>query len=34
MVGINWLNLLFTKGHNCILADEMGMFALAINVYS
>ncbi|KAI0093055.1 SNF2 family N-terminal domain-containing protein [Irpex rosettiformis] len=25
MVGINWLNLLFTKGHNCILADEMGL---------
>lgn len=25
MVGINWLNLLFTEGYNCILADEMGM---------
>jgi SWI/SNF-related matrix-associated actin-dependent regulator of chromatin subfamily A containing DEAD/H box 1 len=24
MAGINWLNLLYTKGHNCILADEMG----------
>lgn len=24
MVGINWLNLLYTKRRNCILADEMG----------
>lgn len=24
MIGINWLNLLYRKGHSCILADEMG----------
>lgn len=24
LVGINWLNLLYREGHNCILADEMG----------
>lgn len=24
MVGINWLNLLYRKAHNAILADEMG----------
>ncbi|KAI0699558.1 SNF2 family N-terminal domain-containing protein [Cytidiella melzeri] len=25
MVGINWLNLLYSRHHNCILADEMGL---------
>jgi SWI/SNF-related matrix-associated actin-dependent regulator 1 of chromatin subfamily A len=25
MLGLNWLNLLHTRGHSCILADEMGM---------
>lgn len=24
MLGINWLNLLYSKGLSCILADEMG----------
>lgn len=25
MVGVNWLNLLYSKGLSCILADEMGL---------
>lgn len=25
MLGLNWLNLLHSRGHSCILADEMGM---------
>jgi len=25
MLGLNWLNLLHTRGHSCILADEMGL---------
>lgn len=25
MLGLNWLNLLYTRGHSCILADEMGL---------
>jgi SWI/SNF-related matrix-associated actin-dependent regulator 1 of chromatin subfamily A len=25
LLGLNWLNLLHTKGHSCILADEMGL---------
>lgn len=24
MLGLNWLNMLFTRGTSCILADEMG----------
>lgn len=24
LLGLNWLNLLHSKGHSCILADEMG----------
>lgn len=24
MLGLNWLNLLHSRGHSCILADEMG----------
>ena len=24
LLGVNWLNLLYTKGYSCILADEMG----------
>ena len=25
MIGVNWLNLLHSRGHSCILADEMGV---------
>jgi len=25
MLGLNWLNLLHSRGHSCILADEMGL---------
>ncbi|KAG8862700.1 hypothetical protein FRC20_011067 [Serendipita sp. 405] len=25
MLGLNWLNLLYSKNHSCILADEMGL---------
>ena len=25
MLGLNWLNLLYSKKLSCILADEMGM---------
>jgi SWI/SNF-related matrix-associated actin-dependent regulator 1 of chromatin subfamily A len=24
MLGLNWLHLLYSRGHSCILADEMG----------
>ena len=27
LLGVNWLNLLYRKGHSCILADEMGEHA-------
>lgn len=26
MLGLNWLNLLHSRGHSCILADEMGEY--------
>ncbi|KAF7288692.1 SNF2 family DNA-dependent ATPase [Mycena chlorophos] len=25
LLGVNWLNLLYTQNHSCILADEMGL---------
>lgn len=25
VVGVNWLNLLYSSGHSCILADDMGL---------
>lgn len=28
LLGVNWLNLLYTRGLSCILADEMGEFSV------
>lgn len=30
MLGINWLNLLYSKGLSCILADEMGKLSIHV----
>lgn len=30
MIGINWLNLLYTRKLSCILADEMGMLRIHV----
>jgi SWI/SNF-related matrix-associated actin-dependent regulator 1 of chromatin subfamily A len=34
MLGLNWLNLLHSRGHSCILADEMGKLVKSIMRHS